>query len=150
MLNKIHHRGYSAIGLSNPKDSCNIGGALRAASCYGSSLVAISGKKYTKHSSDTCKTYRHIPLLHTDNLKNLIPYNCVPVAIEIVPGARELSKYTHPESAFYIFGPENGTLPKEILEFCRDVVYVPTNYCMNLAACVNVVLYDRMSKMFRE
>lgn len=28
----------------------------------------------------------------------------------------------------------------------RDVVYVPTNGCMNLAATVNVVLYDRAAK----
>ena len=33
-----------------------------------------------------------------------------------------------------------------MLSWCRDVVYIPTNGCMNLAACVNVVLYDRLSK----
>jgi tRNA(Leu) C34 or U34 (ribose-2'-O)-methylase TrmL len=26
------------------------------------------------------------------------------------------------------------------------VIYIPTRYCMNLAATVNVVLYDRMAK----
>ena len=44
------------------------------------------------------------------------------------------------------FGPEDGTLGPEILAWCRDVVYVPTRYCMNLAATVNVVLYDRAAK----
>lgn len=29
---------------------------------------------------------------------------------------------------------------------CRDIIYVPTNGCMNLAATVNVILYDRMAK----
>ncbi len=28
----------------------------------------------------------------------------------------------------------------------HHVVYVPTRHCMNLAATVNVVLYDRLSK----
>jgi tRNA(Leu) C34 or U34 (ribose-2'-O)-methylase TrmL len=30
------------------------------------------------------------------------------------------------------------------------VVYVPTQGCMNLAASVNVILYDRLAKGFRQ
>ncbi len=45
-----------------------------------------------------------------------------------------------------MFGPEDGTLGDDVLSWCRDVIYVPTRYCMNLAATVNVVLYDRMQK----
>jgi tRNA(Leu) C34 or U34 (ribose-2'-O)-methylase TrmL len=37
-------------------------------------------------------------------------------------------------------------LGERVLSWCRDVVYIPTNGCLNLAACVNVVLYDRQSK----
>ena len=50
------------------------------------------------------------------------------------------------EPVNYVFGPEDGTLGKRVTDWCRDVVYVPTNYCMNLAATANVILYDRMSK----
>lgn len=46
-----------------------------------------------------------------------------------------------------IFGPEDGTLGERVLSWCRDVVYVPTDRCMNLAATVNVILYDRAAKM---
>jgi tRNA(Leu) C34 or U34 (ribose-2'-O)-methylase TrmL len=60
-----------------------------------------------------------------------------------------LPGYKHPERALYIFGPEDGTLGHDVLDWCRDVVYVPTNGCMNLAATVNVVLYDRMTKTQR-
>ena len=28
-----------------------------------------------------------------------------------------------------------------------DVIYIPTARCLNLAACVNVVLYDRLTKL---
>lgn len=66
--------------------------------------------------------------------------------IDLLPGAISLVDYVHPERAFYIFGQEDGTLGERIVKRCRDVVYVPTNRCMNLAACVNVVLYDRMAK----
>ena len=65
----------------------------------------------------------------------------------LIPGAQSLADYKHPERAFYIFGPEDGTLGERVLSWCRDVVYVPMEAgCMNLAAIVNVVLYDRASK----
>ena len=59
---------------------------------------------------------------------------------EALQAARPLPEYTHPDRAFYIFGPEDGSLDKRIRAWCEDVVYVPTNGCMNLAATVNVVL----------
>lgn len=139
-------RGYSAIGLHNPKTPANVGSVLRAAQCYGSSFVAYTGERYTKAATDTMKSYRHLPLIKVEDLFSIIPYDCVPVAVDLLDNSRNLINYTHPERAFYIFGPEDGTLGKDITNMCRDKVYVPTNGCMNLAACVNVVLYDRMAK----
>jgi tRNA(Leu) C34 or U34 (ribose-2'-O)-methylase TrmL len=143
-------RGYASIGLHQPKTPANIGGVLRAAGCYGAALVAVSGCRYRHHCTDTQKMYRHIPLLTGDSLHDLIPFDCVPVAVDLIEGAISLVNYQHPERAFYVFGPEDGTLDRNITEWCRDVVYIPTRYCMNLAACVNVVLYDRMMKSAHE
>lgn len=142
-------RGYSAIGLYNPKTPANVGSVLRAAQCYGSSIVAYTGNRYKKASTDTMKAYRHLPLIQVEDLFSIIPYDCVPVAVDLLDDARTLVHYTHPERAFYIFGPEDGTLGKAITSRCRDKVYVPMDGCMNLAACVNVVLYDRMAKGVR-
>jgi tRNA(Leu) C34 or U34 (ribose-2'-O)-methylase TrmL len=142
----VSGRGFSAIGLHQPKTGANVGSALRAAGCYGAAMVAASGKRYGRASTDTMKTYRHLPLIQCDDLRTMIPFDCVPVAVDLIDGATPLQGYRHPERAFYVFGPEDGTLGREILSWCRDVVYVPTNGCMNLAATVNVVLYDRMAK----
>lgn len=139
-------RGYSAIGLHMPKTSANVGCVLRAASVYKAAMVAHTGNRYRKACTDTTKGFRHIPLIGVDDLFSVIPYDCVPVAVDLLEGARSLPGYTHPERAFYIFGPEDGTLGNEITKRCRDTIYVPTNGCMNLAACVNVVLYDRLAK----
>lgn len=139
-------RGFSAIGLINTKNEVNVGGVLRAATCYNSKMIAIQGKRYKAMSSDTTGAYRHIPLLHTQDILSLVPMDCVPVAVEIVSGARNIVDYIHPKSAFYIFGPEDGSIPNRVLKGCRDVIYIPTVRCMNLAATVNVVLYDRMAK----
>ena len=149
-------RGYACIGLDNPKTPANIGSVLRAAGCYKANMVALAGARPAKLKrigscpTDTQKVFRHIPTMWVDDLKNVIPYDCVPVAVDLIQGARSLVNYVHPERAFYIFGAEDATLGKRVLSWCRDVVYVPTKYCMNLAACVNVVLYDRMVKQTGE
>jgi len=141
-------RGYAAIGLDNPKTKENVGSVLRAAGCYGASMVATSGSRLSgTYKTDTQKAYRHMPYFHqVKSLFDVMPYDCVPVAVDLVDGATPLSEYQHPERAFYIFGAEDATLGKRVLDKCRDVVYIPTNFCMNLAATANVVLYDRMVK----
>ena len=138
--------GYCAIGLDNPKHKTNVGAALRAAGVYGAKFVATSGKRYEGSPTDTMKAYRRLPLFQVESLRRVIPYDCVPVAIDLIEGALPLTEYKHPKRAFYIFGAEDATLGKRITDFCRDTVYVPTNGCMNLAATVNVILYDRMVK----
>lgn len=139
-------RGYAAIGLDNPKDNKNIGSVLRAACCYGASLVVASGSRYKRASTDTTKAYKHMPFLQVENVLENIPFDCVPVAVDLIKGATSLIEYTHPERAFYIFGAEDATLGNRITSKCRDIIYIPTQYCMNLAATVNVVLYDRLAK----
>jgi len=144
------YTGYSCIGLDNPKGPENVGSIMRAAGCYDVHSVFYTGERYARASSmrtDTKQVYLQIPLIAVDDLKPIIPLGCVPVAIEIHPDARPLPEYIHPERAFYIFGPEDGSLKSEISAWCEDIVYVPTNGCMNLAATVNVVLYDRLVKL---
>jgi len=154
-MNAIVNRGYFAVGLDNPKTPANVGAALRAVGVYGGAMMAVSGERYSKAingmsfskiPTDTMKFYRHLPILRVADLHDIIPYSCVPVAVEIIQGAIPLPIYTHPERAFYVFGAEDATLGQRVLGWCRDVVYIPTNGCMNLAATVNVVLYDRLSK----
>lgn len=139
-------RGFAAIGLSQPKTGANVGSVLRAATNYKAALLAITGRRYSRAPTDVYASFRSIPTLHVDDLRTVIPHDCVPVAVDLLEGATPLPKYKHPERAFYIFGPEDGTLGKAVTEWCRDVVFVPTVGCMNLAAAVNVVLYDRFAK----
>lgn len=143
-------RGYACVGLHRPKFKSNVGSVLRASTCFGVSMVAISGDRPSRNMSriatDTPHTCRHTPVIKVSDLRSVIPVGCVPVAIDIVDGAVELPEFTHPEQAFYVFGPEDGTLESEILRWCDYKVFIPTTICMNLAAAVNVVLYDRQAK----
>ena len=139
-------RGFCAIGLDNPKNDINVGSAMRAAGCLGAAFVAASGVRFGSGITDTMKTYRRLPLLRPKDIFDVIPYDCVPVAIELLPDAVPLPGYQHPERAYYIFGGEDNTLGTRVLSRCRDIVYIPTQGCLNLAATVNVVLYDRLAK----
>lgn len=142
-------RGFASIGLHRPKDIANIGGVLRAAQAYSASMVAISGDRIDgekiRHATNTGQAQKHMPVLRGE-LCGLIPFGAVPVAVDLVDDAIPLPDFNHPQAAFYVFGPEDGTLGKGILDWCPFRVMVPTAICMNLAATVNVVLYDRLAK----
>lgn len=110
-------------------------------------MIVVGNPRMTISScTDTQKAFRHIPVLRVDELRTAIPVGCTPIAIDLLDGATPLPRFVHPERGFYIFGPEDGTLSEDVLEWCVQRVVIPTRYCMNLAATVNVVLYDRLSK----
>ncbi len=145
------------IGLVNPKSPANVGMIMRAAGCYEASGVFYTGERFDrarKFAADTKNAMNKIPLQHTERLQDAtlngaVAEGAVLVAIELIEGATPLMDFVHPEQAYYIFGPEDGSLKKDILDHCQHVVYIPTIGCMNLAATVNVLLYDRMAKSGR-
>ena len=120
---------------------------LRAARCYGASLVVSEGSRIRpSHAANTSQAHRHIPYLQVDSILDALPFGCEPVIVELEGDSTPIQRFVHPERAFYILGPEDGSVPKAISERCKYHVYVPTNGCMNLAATANVILFDRMMK----
>lgn len=137
------------IGLCNPKNPSNVGAVMRAAGCFGVDVVMYTGERYARaarFNTDTKNVSRNIPLTGVDHLLDDLPADMKIVCVELVEGAIPLPEYQHPDKAFYIFGPEDGTLEQTIIDRADAVVYVPTVGSLNLAATVNVVLYDRMAK----
>lgn len=139
-------RGYCCVGLWQPKNASNIGSILRASGCFGVDLVAVEGRRYSNSATDTQKAWKHIPFLETESLLSLAPKGCTIVAVDLVPNAHDLRTYCHPERAFYIFGGEDRTLDESILSKANQRVMIPSAHCLNLAACVSIVLYDRLAK----
>jgi len=139
-------RGLAAIGLDRCKSRENLGGVLRAAGCYGADLVVLSGSRMGRYATDTMRAYKHMPCIEADDLLATVPYGAEPIVVELTERSRSIVGFVHPESAFYIFGPEDGSVSDQILDRVSRVIQIPTTHCMNLAATVNVVLYDRMAK----
>jgi len=137
------------IALINPKTVTNVGAVMRAAGCYRVDAVIYSGARYdraVKMQTDTKDRRQTIPLTGVDDLLAHIPANAKVVCLELAEGVIPLPEYQHPENAVYIFGSEDGAISQAIIDRTDAVVYVPTVGCMNLAATVNVVLYDRLAK----
>lgn len=141
-------RGFIGIGLVAPKNEHNVGGVLRAAHCFGASLLLLQAPRYRHGATNVSHAERHITMIVGD-ICDLRPYNCPIVVVDIVDGARPLPTFHHPERALYVFGPEDGSVPKDIIDRAQHVVSIPSRFCLNLAAAANVVLYDRAAKYER-
>jgi len=156
---------HVTIGLTNPKSPSNVGAVMRAAGCYSVEQVLYTGQRYAnaakhngskrntaKHNTDTKNAREKIPLKAADNFENLeslrtlLPESTKIICVDLVEGATPLPHFHHPAQALYIFGPEDGTISQGVINNADEVVYVPTVGCMNLAASVNVLLYDRLAK----
>lgn len=137
------------IALTNPKSPTNVGGVLRAAGCFGAQEIIYSGNRYDiakNFATDTQKMIDSIPLTKVDDFIATKPDSVKLVCVDLVEGAIPLPSFEHPEQAMYLFGPEDGSLKQDIIDQADHVVYMPTQGSLNLAASVNVVLYDRTAK----
>lgn len=126
---------------------------MRAAGCYGASSVLYTGERYdraVKFQTDTKVVQDKIRLEGVESLLDHVPEidgeTAKIICVELVEGATPLPEFEHPDNAFYIFGPEDNTISQDVIDRADTVVYIPTVGCMNLAATVNVVLYDRLAK----
>lgn len=140
------------VGLINPKNVSNVGGVVRAANCFGVSKILYTGTRYdraVRFQTDTKNAAVNLPLQHTDNVFDASPSDHRIVSVELAIGAMALPDFKHPSRAVYLFGPEDGTLSQELIDGADSVVFIPARSCLNLAATVNVVLYDRLAKQAR-
>lgn len=144
-----HGREMVGIGLINPKSPTNVGAVMRAAGCFGVSYVQYTGERYAraaKFHTDTKNARLSIPLSHSENLVETKDKSVAIVCVDLIEGAVALQDFVHPKNALYVFGPEDGTIDQETIDAAQAAVYIPTKGCLNLAASVNVVLYDRTAK----
>lgn len=155
---KIPEVESTSIILSNPKYPHNVGAAVRAASCFGSPQVWFTGTRvpveghegYRLPREERMKGYKDVDLINYDYPFDKVDRPLTPVAIELRPGSENLADFEHPENPIYVFGPEDGSIPKSFLQHCHRFVVIPTHHCVNLAAAVYIVLYDRRLKLHQK
>jgi tRNA(Leu) C34 or U34 (ribose-2'-O)-methylase TrmL len=150
-------RETPAVVLSNPKYVHNLGGIIRACSCFDVETLVWTGERLSREvetlsripREERMKGYRDVEFLNHQRPFDLFP-GAVPVAVELHETSQSLSHFEHPENAVYVFGPEDGSIPQVTRRFCHYFVHIPSRHCLNLSAAVNVVLADRMMKRQRD
>jgi len=130
---------------------------MRTAGNFRVDSVFYTGKRYPRALMRNPglpdmhrKVGQTISLSEIEDISEVVSTDMKLVCVEFAEGATPLPEFQHPNYAFYVFGPEDGTLNQEIIDRADAVVYVPTVNSMNLAASVNVVLYDRLAKSPQE
>jgi len=142
-------RGYFGIGISHVKTQANVGTLYRTAASMGASFVFTVGARFPKQSSDTQKSWKHIPALELDNLGQLnkLLVDCELVGVEFDTRAKNIRDFTHFERACYLLGAEDyGLSPKELSQ-CHRVVQLPGSLCHNVAVAGAMVMFDRWTKL---
>lgn len=147
-------RQTPSIVLCNPKFPHNVGAAIRAASCFGVEEVWVTGTRCADEvrtmaripREERMRNYEEVLLVLDDYPATGLPEGATPVAIELLPGAENLTAFEHPANPVYLFGPEDGSVPPSLRQHCHRRVFIPTRHCVNLSAAVYLVLYDRLVK----
>jgi tRNA(Leu) C34 or U34 (ribose-2'-O)-methylase TrmL len=157
-----------AVVLLNPKYPHNVGGVLRACAAFNvptlrwtGERVSLAAAKQRRQLGRSAVLSRRSRLPREERMKGyaqvdwrgaldsttvLDEFDGTPVTVEVDLTAEPLSCFEHPEDAVYVFGPEDGSVTKALRVRCHRFVVIPTAYCLNLAAAVNIVLYDRRIK----
>lgn len=147
-------RGYFGIAVWQPKSEINVGTLWRTAFLYNAAFVGTVGCRYRKQASDTPGTANHVPLIHYNDLDDLIkhlPHNCPLIGVELDTTARPLPEFTHPQRAVYLLGAEDHGLPPSVLKSCHQVIQIPgpRDWSMNVSVAGSIVIYDRWCKTVR-
>jgi tRNA(Leu) C34 or U34 (ribose-2'-O)-methylase TrmL len=147
----------SAVLLIDPKFAENVGGAIRACAAFETPVLRWTGTRVldSKTVARRARLRAHAPEVDAavdsasdeQAFEHLTRHGLVPVAVELCEGATELGQFEHPENALYVFGPEDSSLSNALMDRCEHRVRIPVARCLNLAATVNVVLYDRQTKL---
>jgi len=140
-----------AVILCDPQFAHNVGGAIRACSCWGFKQLWWTGETFKIQKGqrllreERMKGYNDVAVYHHDKPLDFFS-SATPVAVELRENSEKLHHFEHPEDALYIFGPENGSIPRALLHLCHRFVVIPSHHCLNLAAAINVIGYDRRLK----
>jgi len=141
--------GYFGVGVERCKNAFNWGSLFRTANIFGASFIFTIGQRFREQASDTMRTERHLPLFTYKNIKEFNdnrPYNCKLIGVERYGSAHSLVNFIHPERCMYILGPEDGSLSRETISLCQDLVRIPGEVSLNLSVAGSIVLYDRIAK----
>jgi len=145
-----------AVVLIDPKYGHNASAALRACAAFSVTQLWVTGNRAVQEwesrrrlpREERMKAYDKVEVGFCDYPFDAYkPGSVTPVAVEVLENAEPLTTFVHPENALYVFGPEDGSIPKAVRLLCHRRVIIPSDHCLNLSVAVgSVLLHRRMSR----
>lgn len=149
---KLDSRGFCGVAILDPKHESNIGVLARSSMIFGVSFFATIGKqRYKSMSSDTTKSWKHVPFFHFNNFEDFQdhrPKDCKLVGVELTNDSINLQSFCHPERAIYLLGSEDHGIPSCYFSVLDKMIKIDTklNISLNVSVAGSIVLYDRLLK----
>lgn len=157
----------AAVLLIDPKYPHNVGNIVRACAAWNAPQLRWTGRRVTDKIGQRLPREERLaaykervtfqPLgIHLTGvpagpdpgrpIDHYVRWGMTPVCVERLDTAESLDQFVHPERAVYVFGPEDSGVPKGVRNACHSFVRIPSEVTLNLAAAVNIVLWDRQFK----
>ena len=143
----MRKKGYFGIGCIGMKTVDNYGTLFRTAQIFEADFIFLIGARFKKQSSDTMKSWRHMPLFEYNDFKDFNdhrPYDCKLIGVELIETAIQIQKFIHPKQAIYLLGAEDNGLSNEAINTCDELIVIPGERSLNVSVAGSIVLYDRI------
>jgi len=141
------HRQDLEIAIENLQRDYNMGTIVRCANAFNIKKVHIIGRKqWNKRGAMVTDLYMNIQ--YHDDVKSFAvameQSKREMIAVDIVEGAKDISKATLPANAVLIFGAEGPGLSKEMLNTAKQVVMIEqfgSTRSVNVGVAAGIAMY---------
>lgn len=140
-----------AVVMIDTKYAVNASRALRNCSAYGVGQLWITGDRWAQGwrsakgkprapREERMKGYGDVDVVRCDMPLDAFGDWSGCIGVEIDQTAESIAFFEFPPDPVFVFGPEDGGLPKSIRACCRRKLILPTRHCVNLADAVGQTL----------
>lgn len=140
------------IAIENWQHDLNIGTIVRTANAFNVETVHIIGKHHWNRRG-AMVTDRYMNIIHHDTVKEFAEFiksdNRQIIAIDIVPGAVELSKTSLPAKTVLVFGGEGPGLSEQMQAVAGQTVKIEqfgSTRSVNVGVAAGIAMYAWIQK----
>jgi len=140
------------VAIENWQHDLNIGTIVRAANAFNVETVHIVGKRHWNRRG-AMVTDRYMNIIQHSTVDEFVEFmkndNREIIAIDIVPGAVELSKTKLPERTVLVFGGEGPGLSEQMQQVASKTVMIEqygSTRSVNVGVAAGIVMYVWMQQ----
>lgn len=140
-----------SVLVSNLMYDLNLSTVVRNSNAFLAKEVIIYGrKKWDRRGAIGTHNYTHFKHVRTEEeLADCIKDQLV-IGVDNINNAKPMETYNWPDQHFIVaFGQEDVGLPKEVIDACRDLVYIKqygSTRSLNVGCASSITMYDIVRK----